>query len=126
MVVGFVHIWETGTCGEVLSTQRMLWEEVDMVRDNHQVTNLEGRIHTTGSIADEDGLDAQLVHNANGEGYLFHIISLIVVETALHSHDVHTTEFTEDERTSMSLNCRYREVGDVAVRNLELVSYLGS
>ena len=126
MVIGLVHIRETRTRGEVLATQRMLWEEVDMVGDNHQVTNLEGRIHTTGSIADEEGLDAQLVHNANGEGYLFHIISLIVVETALHSHDVHTTEFTEDECTSVSLNGRYREVGDVAVRNLEFVSYLGS
>lgn len=73
-----------------------------MVGNHHEVANLEGGVHTTGSIRDKECLDAQLVHHADGKGHLLHIIALVVVETALHSHDVYTTEFTEDEVTGVS------------------------
>ena len=46
MVVSLVHIWESRSGREVLSSQRMLWEHVDMIGDNHQVANLEVLIHT--------------------------------------------------------------------------------
>ena len=75
----------------------MLWEEIDMVCNHHEVANLEGGVHTTGSIRDKERLDAQLVHHTNREGHLLHVIALIVVETALHGHDVYTTELAEDE-----------------------------
>ena len=104
----------------------MLGEEVDMVSNYHQVANFEGGIHATGSIRDEERLDAQLVHDTYGEGDFLHVVSLVVVETALHSHDVHTTQFAEDECTSVSLDGRYGEVGNLTVGNFQLIGYLGS
>ena len=88
----------------------MLGEEIDMVGNHHQVANLEARVHATGSIRDEKCLDAQLVHHANGEGNLLHGVALVVVETALHSHNVYAAQLSEDKLAAMALNGRYREV----------------
>ena len=126
VVVCLVHVWETRTCGEVLATQRMLWEEIDMIGNHHEVTNLEGRIHTASGIANEERLDAQFVHDTDREGNFLHVIALVVVKTTLHGHDIYTTELTEDEGTSVSLYGRYGEVGYLAVGNLEFISYFGS
>ena len=126
VVVCLVHVWETRTCGEVLATQRMLWEEIDMIGNHHEVTNLEGRIHSTSGIADEERFDAQLVHDTYGECHFLHIVTLIIVETALHSHNVHTSELAEDEGASVSFYGRNGEVGYLAVGNFEFVSYFGS
>ena len=126
VVVSFVHIWEAWSCGEVLATQRMLGEEVDMVGNNHQIANLEGRIHATGSIRDKECLDAQFVHDAYGEGHFLHVVSLVVVEAALHSHDVYATQFAEDEGTSVTLDGRYGEVRNLTVGDFQLIGYLGS
>lgn len=122
-VVGLVHIRETWTCGEILSTQRMLGEEVDVVGDDHEVANLELGIHTARGIADEECLDAKLVHHSDGERNLLHRVALIVMEATLHSHDVLTTEFAEDKLSGMSLDCRNREVGYLGIRELVGVSY---
>ena len=83
----------------------MLWEEVDMVGDNHQVTNLESGVHATSSVRYEECLDTQLVHDTNGEGNLLHIVSLIVVETSLHSQDVYATQLTENQFAAVALYC---------------------
>ena len=53
VIVCLVHIWETWTGREILAAQRMLWEEVDMVCNNHEVANLELRVHTTRCVANE-------------------------------------------------------------------------
>ena len=123
VVISLVHIREAGTCGEVLATQRMFWEEIDMVGDNHQVANLEGWVHTTCCIADEERLDAKFVHNTDREGDFLHRVALIVVETALHGHNVYTTELTEDECASVSFYGRYWEIWDFCVGDFQLVSY---
>ena len=96
-IIRLVHIRETRTCGEILTTQRVLWEEVDMVGDNHQVANLEGRVHAASSIRYEERLDAQFVHHTDGECNLLHRVALVEVETSLHSQDVYTSQFAEDE-----------------------------
>jgi hypothetical protein len=83
----------------------MLREEVDMVGDDHQVANLECRIHATCSIRYEEGLDAQFVHDTDREGDLLHVVALIVVETALHGEDIYTSELTEDELAAVSFYC---------------------
>ena len=72
VVVGFVHVGEAWSRGEILAAERMLGEEVDMVGDDHEVADLEFRIHASGGIADEERLDAQFVHHAHGEGHFFH------------------------------------------------------
>ena len=93
-----------------------------MVGYHHQITNLEGRIHTTSGIRDKERLDAQLVHHANGEGDFLHVIALVVVKTTLHRHYIHPAQLTEDESTSMSLHRRYGEVGYFFIRDLCSIS----
>ena len=121
-IIGLMHIRETRTCGEVLTTKRMLWEEVDMVGDHHQVADIEFRVHTTCGIRYEEGLDAQFVHHTYGEGDLLHRVALIEVEASLHGKDVHTAQLAEDQFAAMSFNSRDGEVGDVSIRDLALVS----
>ena len=115
VAVCLVHVGEPRSCGEVLTAQRMLGEEIDMVGDDHQVANPEVRVHATGSIRHKERLDAQLVHHADGEGHLLHVVALIVVEASLHGNDVLASQLTEDQFADMSFNGRYREVGYVAV-----------
>ena len=122
-VVGLMHIRETGTCGEVLTTQRMLWEEVNVVGDDHQVANLKFWIHTTGSVGYEEGLDAQFVHHSDREGDLLHRVALVKVEASLHGEDVDTTQLTEDEFARMAFYGRYGEIGNLGVGIFGLVSY---
>ena len=126
VVVGFVHIREARSGGEVLAAQRVFGEEIDVVGDDHEVANLEGGIHATGSIGDEERLDAQFVHDADGERHLFHGVALVVVEAPLHGHDVYAAQLAEDECAGVSLDGGDGEVGYLGVGNLQFVSYLGS
>ena len=101
----------------------MLWEEIDMVGDNHDVADLEFGVHTTCGIRDEQRLDAQFVHHTYWECHVLHRVALIEVETTLHGEDVNTPEFTENQFATMAFHCRYREVGNLRVGILRLVSY---
>ena len=101
----------------------MLWEEVDMIGNHHQVANLKAWVHTTGSVRDEESLDAQLVHDAHREGDLLHRVALVVVEAALHCHDIHTAKLTEDEFATMTFDGRDRKVWYLTIGNLQCVSY---
>ena len=98
-----MHIGESRSGGEVLPAQRMFGEEIDMVGDDHQIANLERGIHTARRVAHEEGLDAQLVHHADGEGDLFHGVAFIKVETPLHGHDILVTKLSEDELPGVTL-----------------------
>jgi hypothetical protein len=100
----------------------MFGEVVDVVGDNHQVAYLIVGVGGAASIRYEECLDAQLVHHADGECYLLHGISLVIVETSLHGHDILAAELTEDELARMSFDSRYREVGDIFIRNLQCLA----
>ena len=123
VVVGLVHVGEARAGGEVLAAQRVLREEVDVVGDDHQVANLEGGVHAAGGVADEERLDAQFVHHPDREGDFLHRVALVVVEAALHGHDVNSAQFAEDQHAAVSFNGGHGEVGYLAVWNLECVSY---
>ena len=123
LVVCLVHVWEARTGREVLATQWMLWEEIDMVVDDHQVANLEIRVHTARSVAYEEGLDAQLIHYSFREGNLLHAVSLIEMEAAFHCHDILATQLTENQLAGMTFYCGNREVWYLAVWKLVTISY---
>ena len=123
LVVCLVHIWKARTGREVLATQWMLWEEVDVVDDNHQVADLELRVHAARGIAYEEGFDTQLEHHALREGYFLHIVSLIEVESAFHRHDVLAAQLSEDELACMSFYGRYREVRNFTIWEFVTISY---
>ena len=82
----------------------MFWKEIDVICDNHQVANIELRVHATCSIRNKEGLDAQFVHHTYREGNFLHRITLIEVETSLHGQNIHTAQLSEDELATMSLN----------------------
>ena len=125
-VVSLVHVREAGTGREVLAAQRVFGEEIDVVSNNHQVADLERWVHAAGSVRNEEGLDAQFVHDAHGEGDLLHVVAFVIVEAALHGQDVNTTKLTEDKLSGMSFYGGHGEIGDVAVGYFCLVSYFGS
>ena len=124
LVVGLVHIGESRTGGEILATEGMLGEEVDVVGDDHQVAHAEILIHAAGGIADEEGLDAQFVHHADGEGHFLHRVALVEMEAPLHGEDIDATQFAEDEFAFVTFDRRDGKVGYLRVWNLLLVSYL--
>ena len=94
-----------------------------MVGNHHQIANLEARVHATCGIRNKEGLNTQLVHHTNGEGYLLHRVALVVVETTLHRHDVYTAKLTKDKFAAVAFYCRNGEVGYLTVGNLLTVSY---
>ena len=104
VVVGLMHIRKAGTSGEVLAAQRMLREEVDVVGNDHQVANLECRVHATGSIRHEERLDAQFVHDTYREGHFLHRVAFIEVEAALHGEDIDTAKLAENQFAAVSFN----------------------
>ena len=104
----------------------MLREEIDMVVDHHQVTNLEVGIHASCRIRHKELFDAQFTHDTFRERYLFHGVPLIIMEPAFHGHDVFSSEFSEDKLSCVPLYGRLREVGYVGIGKSIGVSYLGS
>lgn len=122
VVVSLVHVGESRSRREVLAVERMLGEEVDVVADNHQIADVECRIHASRGVADEECLDAELIHHADRERHLLHRVALVVVEAAVHGEDVLATEFAEYEFSGMTLNGRHREVGDILICELSRLS----
>ena len=53
----FTHIRKTGTVRDILSAQRMFGEVVDMVSDNHQVTDFKICIRPATGIGYKQGFD---------------------------------------------------------------------
>ena len=116
LVISFAHIWEAWASGEVGTMQGMFGHEIDVVGDEHQIADFEVGIHTSGSIAHEELLNAQFVHHTYGEGDLLHVIAFVVVEAAFERHDFFTTQTTEYETAAMTFYCRNGEVGNIGVR----------
>ena len=114
-VVGFAHVGEAGTGGEILAAQGMLGEKVDVVADEHDVADVEIGVHASGGVADEEGLDAEFVHHPYGEGDGLHVVPFVIVEASLHGKDGSSAEMSEEETSGMSLHGRHGEVGDVGI-----------
>ena len=94
-----------------------------MISNNHKVAYLEIRIHTAGSIRYKQGLNTQLVHHTHGERHILHRVALIEMETALHGHYIHTTQFTKYQLARVSLNGRHWEIRDFLIRELVSIGY---
>ena len=80
-----------------------------MVGNDHQVARAERGVDTARSIRHEKVLDAEQCHHTHREGYLRHVVALIVVETPLHCHHLTTLDRTENHATLVSLDRRYGE-----------------
>ena len=109
-VVGLVHVREARSGREVLSAERVLREEIDVVGNHHQVADFELRIHAPCGVADEERLDAQFVHDSYGECDFLHGVSFIEMEASFHSHDVNTAKFSENELAGVAFDGRNGEI----------------
>ena len=86
-VVRLAHVGEAFAETVVVRTNQRVGHGMDMVIDDHDVTHVEGRVESACGIAEDEELDAQLHHHADGEGDFAHRVTFIIVETALHGND---------------------------------------
>lgn len=86
-----------------------------MVADDHQITYAEGLVDTTCGVGDEEVLDTEELHHADGEGDLLHGVAFVVVEAPLHAQHGYAREGTSDEIPLMADSRRVWEVGDLCV-----------
>ena len=93
----------------------MFGEVVDVVGDNHQVADFEGWVGAAAGVGHEQCLDTQFAHDTDGEGHFLHRIAFVVVEAALHGHDVLVAQLAEDELSAMPFDGRDGEVRDILV-----------
>src|SRR5574344_1064397 len=67
LTVSVTHVGETRTGSNVLSSQRIVGHHVDVVRDEHEVADMERRICTSCGIADKKSFNAEGKEYADGE-----------------------------------------------------------
>ena len=84
--------------------ERMFWQEVDVVGDEHEVANLKFWIHTSRGVADEEVFDAQFIHDTDREGDLLHVVAFIIMETSFERHDFLAAQATEEQTAAVALN----------------------
>ena len=88
---------------------------VDVVGDQHEVTDFEVGVHAARGVADEERVDAQLVHGADGERHLGHGVALVVVEAAVERHDGLAAEASEEQASLMAFDGGHGEMGHVGI-----------
>lgn len=69
--------------------------------------------NAAGGIRHKEGVNTQCLEHTHGECHLFHVITLVVVEAALHGNDTLASESTENKVTRMTFDSRNREVGNI-------------
>ena len=125
LVVGLAHIRETDAKFLVIFTmKRMFRKNINMIGNNHQITNFEIGIHTTRSIRNHQIFDSQCFHYAHRKRNLLHVISFIEVKSSLHGQYIYLAEFAENEFSAVSFHRRYRKIGDGFVWNFQFICYL--
>ena len=96
-VIGARHIREAWAEHLDVGADERVGEIVDVVADDHQITYAEGLVDTTCGVGDEEVLDTEELHHADGEGDLLHGVAFVVVEAPLHAQHGHAREGTSDE-----------------------------
>ena len=124
--VSLAHVREARPHLRVVpSPQRVFGEQVDMVADNHQISDFEVGVHPPGGVRNQQIFHAQRLHHPHGESHLLHVVALIVMEPALHGQHVHAAQLAHDELAAVPFHGRYGEVRDAFIRNLRLVRQFG-
>ena len=116
-VVGPRHVRKSWTeIVEILPDER-IWKEVNVVADDHEVTDLEPVVHSSSRIGNEKILYSKHFHYADRESDKFHRVAFIVVETPLHGNDELSSEFSRNE-ISLVTDCRrHRKSRNFPVRD---------
>ena len=83
----------------------------------------EGELHEVGLlfysyIAHKEGFGAQFIHHTHREGYLLHVVTLVVVETTLQGHHIFVAQTAKYQFDTVSLNRAYREIRNILIGKL--------
>ena len=114
-VVGAGHIGEAGAEVVHISSYERIGHKVDMVADYDGISHLVVGIQGSGGIGDQQELDSELAHHADGQRQGGHIVSLVVVEAALHREHAFPSEISADEITLVAYYRGYGEAGDFGI-----------
>ena len=106
----------------VHADERVAIEQVDVVVDDHDVAAGEVRIQPAGGVRNDQELDAEGIHHANGKRRPLGRVAFVTMEAALHGDDRHAAELAAEQSAAMADGRRFQKVRDVAVvdRRVEL------
>ncbi len=122
-VISTGHIRETSTEQFIIRTYQRIRHHIYMITDNHQVTNFESVIYSTGSIRHQKILYTQQFHHTNGKCHLLHGIPFIIMKTTLHSQNLLTSQFAANKITFMTGSCRMHKMRNLCIRNYNGILY---
>ena len=91
------HVRETGAKVLQVGSDKRIRQEVDVIPDYHEVSHAEAQVGAAGCVGNKQVLDANHLHHADRERDLGHVISLIVVDTALHGNNGFAAEGAHNE-----------------------------
>src|SRR5439155_4436344 len=98
--------------------------QVDVVVDDHDVTEFVLRIHPAGRVGHDERVGSERFHHADRKRDLLQGVAFVEMEAAFHRHDRHAAQHTANQLPGVRLNGRCGEVRNVTVANDGFVSDL--
>src|ERR1017187_9593935 len=121
-IVGVRHVRETRTETIVVGAhQRILALQVDMVANDHQRTPAVVRIDPTGSVGQDNRLQAHPTKRANRERHLLRGVALVEMHAPLHGSDRDAGNGPDHQRSRMAHRGAAREERNIPIRNADAV-----
>jgi len=118
-VIRSVHIHEFGAehlIGET-SKRAVCGKQVEMVFDDHQVSEFQTIRNATRRIREEGGTNTQGLGNPDRDGHRGSVIALVVMKATRKTQDSVSTDAPRDKLAGMPLDCRHREPRNLDVGN---------
>ena len=117
-VVGLAHIGEARAefvkVGADEGVEAHHADQVKVVGDEHQVAGGVGGVDGAGGVGDDEGLDAEALHDADGQGDLGHGVAFVEVDAALHDEHGLVFEAADDELAGVAGDGGFGPVRQVA------------
>ena len=109
------HIREARSELLKIRSDKRIRKMADMISDDHKVSYLEIKVHSTCRIRNEEVLNTQNLHHSDRQSNKLHRIALIIMEASLHRNHELASKLTCNEISLMSDCCGYRKSGDFLV-----------
>ena len=92
-----------------------------MIPDNHKVSHTEAQVGAAGCVGNKQVLDTNHLHHADRKRDKCHVISLIVVDTALHGNNGFAAEGANNEAALVADCGGHREARNVPVGDFQRI-----
>jgi len=90
-------------------------EDVNVILDHHNITRLEVRVQSPGGVGDNQRIDSQQAHHANGQRHFGHRIAFVEVRAALHRQHRAPLKLADYQLPGVPQHGRARPVRNVGV-----------